>query len=244
MSKFKIGDRVKVVEASLFSPRNKGKEGVVVGDGWGNDVPVRVRPRVRFDDGSEDWGYDSDLELITPRGGFQFKVGDRVKAVGVAYGSTHSSYIGREGVIATLDTETTCNVPYRVKFGNGSSVWFKRDAVGAVTADTTSLDGKTYTVKVNGDGSLTLTPVVEKVAEEVKREPQIGEVWKTVEGALFLIARNYTSALKGKLYPVILKGNGAGIPGEESVNIRLLRNGSLTFAYESLSAAAADGALG
>ncbi len=238
MSKFKIGDRVKVVEASLFSPRNKGKEGVVVGDGWGNDVPVRVRPRVRFDDGSEDWGYDSDLELVTPRGGFKFKVGDRVRVTKKTFCCTEG-VIGQVGVIQEIDRG---DFTYLVDAG-GHALWHEAEGLELVT-DTTSLDGKTYTVKVNGDGSLTLTPVVEKVAEEVKREPQIGEVWKTVEGALFLIARNYTSALKGKLYPVILKGNGAGIPGEESVNIRLLRNGSLTFAYESLSAAAADGALG
>lgn len=58
--KFKIGDRVRAIGTELLYEHNLGKTGVVRYIDGGGDV------QVRFDDGRRDWGFPSDLELITP----------------------------------------------------------------------------------------------------------------------------------------------------------------------------------
>jgi len=62
MAKFKIGDRVRVVEVDgdygCWLSRFVGKEGVVVED----DDP----PNVKFDCGETDWGSEDYLELVEP----------------------------------------------------------------------------------------------------------------------------------------------------------------------------------
>lgn len=60
MPHIKVGDRVKVVNDRLFNDINLGREGVVT------QFLDSARTEVEFGDGSLDYGYPSDLELITP----------------------------------------------------------------------------------------------------------------------------------------------------------------------------------
>lgn len=53
----KLGQKVRVVDTNLFYPSNLGKEGIVT-------ETDEDRVYVDFEDGDDDYGYASDLELL------------------------------------------------------------------------------------------------------------------------------------------------------------------------------------
>lgn len=66
MSKFKVGDRVRVVNTDGFYRENKGLEGVIIGINGGT-FPIRVEfdsGRAKYNSGRWDIGLESDLELV------------------------------------------------------------------------------------------------------------------------------------------------------------------------------------
>ncbi|MBB5361375.1 hypothetical protein [Deinococcus humi] len=100
-----------------------------------------------------------------------------------------------------------------------------------------------YMAQHHPDGTLTLTPVQEAEKVEERREPEFGEVWQMRDERLVLIASDHRTDFRP--WPIVLNHEGTGpvIPAEETYATRALGAGNLTFAYSSLAAAVAAGAI-
>lgn len=149
----------------------------------------------------------------------KFKVGDRVKVLKSRGGADwQARVVGKEGTIYEIRSHNTV----RAHFENGLNDYGLTEGLELITAPTPrtiTLDGVTYT----------LTPVQEQ-AEEVKREPQEGEVWKNVDGN-----RHFLICTGDKA--VDISGIVMGIGADE------LKRQGCTFAYPTLRAAFEAGAL-
>lgn len=170
MSEIKVGDRVKVVKTAMFNGDRMGKTGTV------ERIRASGNLSVKFDDGGEDYGYRSDLELITPSApSAALKIGDRVKVIKGAVFRFDS--IDKVGTIVRFHNDNKARPV--VKFDNGGEDWGRADEVELITParlipDEITIDGEKY------------RRVVE-VKEPEKPEPEAGQVWKTPHTNQFVI---------------------------------------------------------
>lgn len=159
----------------------------------------------------------------------KFKVGDRVQVkVGTVAGLRFwDSQHGKFGVVTQISTDYVDRPKIHVNFDDGRTDEGHPDNLTLIESAAASapraitLDGITYT----------LTPVEAEVAE-VKREPKRGEVWRRPKTNELLLRTDDTRV---KWIAVKDEGSGVGSVWVIEPNVE--------FAYPSLAAAAADGAL-
>ena len=159
--KFKVGDKVKVVDIGYISQyKDNVNVGVIVSiDNNDNITPYLVK----FDDYDvrDNWWFtDKCIELVSDdtidETKLKFKVGDKVKVVDDDYISafTDNVKVGYTGIITLVDNYDNSN-PYRVKF-DGLDVrnqwWFTDKCIELVSDDTIEND-PTENTTIKSDGN-------------------------------------------------------------------------------------------
>lgn len=94
-----IGSRVKVTtrQGGAFYASSYDKIGVVT-------ALTQHRVDVRFDDGSEDYGFRTAVTVVTPAG--VLAIGKRVKVTARSGGGFYSRYEGKEGVVTSVGQDS------------------------------------------------------------------------------------------------------------------------------------------
>lgn len=173
-------------------------------------------------------GEDREREMKMEPNTQKIKVGDHVQVVRTVSdgGCFYDNFKGRVGQVFGVDLSEV-----RLRFSSGDIDTGHIADVEPVTPQRTiTLNGVEYT----------LTPVAEAPAQG-RRKPKKGEVWRDLDGGLHLVVYDWELEGKDALRPVDLtKGDICGV---RSPKADLFRGGRFAFAYPTLAAAIADGAL-
>lgn len=162
-----------------------------------------------------------------------FKVGDRVQITPKAIGPG-GDYSGHTGTV----TSVTENGNYRVTIdspGAGTFIYWSTELIPAPTPTTPTLQPGEYAATVHPNGTVTLTPAqaAEKVEEKPKESEQ-GEIWRRERFGDLLLRTDSGSDMRW--VSVSDKEDGAGY-------VWVIDPDDVTFAYPSLAAAVAAGAI-
>lgn len=232
VQQFKVGDKVTTHKQGKnwrYGGRmTDGASGVI-------DRLADKTVEVRLTDGDE-WTYHAS-ELRPASETPQFKVGDCVQVKDETVSSLRfwDRSFGKRGTITALDTDHTGRPKAKVEFGEDDYDEGHPDNLTLIKPAALThpqaimLDGITYT----------LTPVAEAPAEEQKREPKRGEVWR--EGAMLALITD--EGRGGEVVAVVLHDADRYSVEPGLVIYRKPTDADLTYAYPTLAAAIADGAL-